>query len=452
MGVGILLVDNDPQTLQRLLPALHAEGFAVSAHSSRMEALAELERREYDVAVVELDAGAESEIAFLAQTRRRAPATEVILASAKGDVHSAVAAMKLGAFHYLPKPYEVDDLVVLVKRAMEKRLLHLEVRELRDMVRDKRLPALIGKSPAMLDLRRNIARVAPLDCNVLIRGETGTGKELVSRTIHLMSSRADKRFLAVNCGAFNAELLANELFGHEKEAYTGAQRTKKGVFEAIEGGTLLLDEIGEMPVSMQVKLLRVLQEKIVMRVGGTEERPVDVRLLAATNRPLEADIDRGAFRQDLFYRLNVFTLRLPPLRERTDDIPLFCHYFLEKYAAQFGKKVTGFSDEVVDVLQSYTYPGNVRELENIVERAIVLADDEVIQAKHLPARMRPSRAGSLESLTRDHLIPLAELEQRYIRDVLGVTGGNKSKAAEILGIDRATLWRKLQRNGKSAAK
>ncbi len=443
MGVRILVVDNDPVSVDRLLPALKAEGYMVTDLADWNAALVELGRREYDVVVAELDTKAEKEVAFLGRALEISSGTEVIIVSSSG-VDTAVAAMKMGAFHFLPKPYEVDDLVLFVRRAVEKRVLQLEVEALRAMVRDKRLPPLIGKSLAMQKIKRDIARVAPLDCTVLIRGETGTGKELVSRTIHLMSTRADKQFFAVNAGAFNPELLANELFGHEKEAYTGAQGVKKGIFEAIAGGTLLLDEIGEMSSNMQVQLLRALQERTIVRVGGTKEIPVDLRVLAATNRCLEDDIDRGTFRQDLFYRLNVFSLNLPPLRDRVDDIPLFCQYFLDTYSRKFNKEVCEVSRDVLELFMQYPFPGNVRELENVIERAIVLCDGHTIEVQHLPERLRgkrnrPARMGE------EKLVTLAEMERRYIFDVLEKVHGNKAEAAKILGIDRATLWRKLKR-------
>ncbi len=443
MGIRVLVVDNDPVSVDRLLPVLKAEGYTVIDFEDRNDALDELGRREYDVVVAELDARAEKEVAFLGRARDISPGTEVIIVSSNGTIDTAVAAMKMGAFHFLPKPYKIDDLVLFVRRAVERRVLQLEVEALRAMVRDKRLPPLIGKSLGMQKVRRDMARVAPLDCTVLIRGETGTGKELVSRTIHLMSTRADKQFFAINAGAFNPDLLANELFGHEKEAYTGAQGIKKGIFESIAGGTLLLDEIGEMSGNMQVQLLRALQERTIVRVGGTREIPVDLRILAATNRNLEEDIERGSFRRDLFYRLNVFSITLPPLRERSEDIPLFCQYFLDVYSRKFKKKVRKVSKEVLELFMEYPFPGNVRELENVIERAIVLCDGHNVEVQHLPRRFRKKREGQGGKHAR--LVTLAEMERQYIFDVLDRVQGNKAEAAKILGIDRATLWRKLKR-------
>ncbi len=447
-GIDILLIDDDQESLDRLEDRLRAEGYGVTSCLRRDEAMRRLEDQEFDLVIIDFKQESVDEYTILHTTKTLHPNTEVIIITAAASVEMAVEAMKEGAFYYLPKPCSLDEVQFLVKNALEKRILRLEVQELRDLVTGKRyLNKLIGKSPRIQQVKKEISRVAPLDCTVLIRGETGTGKEMVARIIHRMSTRGEKRFLAVNCSTLNEELLSNELFGHEKEAFTGASRVKKGVFEALSGGTILLDEIGDMPSAMQVQLLRVLQEKTVIRVGGTEEVPVDVRVLAATNRSLQDEMSRGSFRADLYYRLNVFTLRLPPLRERRDDIPLFCHYFLEKYASQFHKKVTGLSDGVMKRFMTYSFPGNVRELENIIERAVVLADGQVVRPEHLPQRLqaRSSRHDSARKASRP--LSLAELEKEHIRHVLGRTGGNKSRAAEMLGISRVSLWRKIKNLG-----
>ena len=449
-GIDILLIDDDQEALNRLQERLQAEGYGVVSCLHKGEALHRLESQEFDLVIIDFKQESMDEYTILHTAKTLYPHTEVIIITASASVEMAVEAMKEGAFYYLPKPCSLDEVQFLVKNALEKRILRLEVQELRDLVTGKRyLNKLIGKSPKIQQLKKEISRVAPLDCTVLVRGETGTGKEMVSRIIHRMSTRGEKRFLAVNCSTLNEELLSNELFGHEKEAFTGASRVKKGVFEALSGGTILLDEIGDMPSSMQVQLLRVLQEKTVIRVGGTDEIPVDVRVIAATNRSLQEEMARGTFRPDLYYRLNVFTLRLPPLRERRDDIPLFCQYFLDKYARQFQKEVTAFSDSVLQRFMSYRFPGNVRELENIIERAVVLADGPMVKAEHLPQRLQSrSSSGSIQSASRP--LSLAELEKEHIRHVLEVTGFNKSRAAEILGISRVSLWRKIKGLGLEA--
>lgn len=443
----ILVVDDGSASRRKLVDHLKDWGYAPSACPDPRSAKERLESQEFGLIIIDLKSD-DNSLALLAHIKDKYPYTEVIIITAYGSVNNAVQAMKLGAFHYRPKPYKPDDIRLLIHNAIEKRVLKIEVMELRGQMaagKAKKLPSLIGKSQAIQELKKDISRIAPLDCTVLVHGETGTGKEMVSRIIHQLSPRNDKKFLAVNCGALSEELLSNELFGHEKEAFTGAQHIKKGVFEACHGGTLLLDEIGDMPAPMQVQMLRVLQEKKVMRVGGTEELPVDVRVIAATHRDLQSSVDEGTFRQDLYFRLNIFTLKLPPLRERADDIPLFCHYFLDKYAREFHKEVDRISPEVMDILSAYDFPGNVRQLQNIIERALVLCDGNMIERKHLPQRFQGKQAFKPESFTRDHLIPLAELEKRYITDVLRFAEGNKTKTAEILGIDRVSLWRRLKK-------
>ena len=294
-------------------------------------------------------------------------------------------------------------------------------------------------------LKQTIEQIAPSDATVLILGETGTGKELVAKAIHHLSLRAEKRFLAINCGAFSEELLANELFGHEREAFTGARGVKKGLLEVATGGTVLLDEIGEMPASMQVKLLRVLQEKTLMRVGATSEIPVDIRVLAATNKDLKGEVERGAFRQDLYYRINVVTLQVPPLVERQDDIPLLCLHFLRKYAEAQGKAVDKIAPEVMQVLLHYEFPGNIRELENIMERAVTLCAGGVIEMQHLPLDFQQPHMFQVQRHQKREFHSLEENEKEYISWVVKQVNGNKTKAAEILGIDRVSLWRKLKR-------
>jgi transcriptional regulator with PAS, ATPase and Fis domain len=306
-------------------------------------------------------------------------------------------------------------------------------------------PKLIGETSVMQELKETIDKVGALDCTVLLRGETGSGKELVAKLIHHASPRANNRFFAVNCASLSHELLSNELFGHEKEAFTGAQNTKKGIFEATDGGTILLDEIGDTPKAMQVQLLRVLQEKTIIRVGGSEEIPVDVRVIAATNQSLQSKLEDCSFREDLYYRLNAFTLRIPPLRERREDIPALCSYFLQKYNREFGKHVEQFNNDVMQCLMNHPFPGNVRELENVVERAVILCEGATVRKRHLPERFRTGRIPARSERSRTGFVTLSELETQYIQEVLEATHGNKSEAAKILGINRASLWRKLKR-------
>ncbi len=362
-------------------------------------------------------------------------------------VDTAIEAMKHGAYHYVPKPFKLDEVRKIVREAAEKVALKRENRELRERVEGLVDRAeIVTQDPGMLRVLDTVRDVTPTDCNILITGESGTGKELVARYIHRHSRRAGGTFLAVNCGAFTEDLLTNELFGHEKGAFTGAAERKKGLVERADGGTLFLDEVTEMSPAMQVRLLRVLQEREFLRVGGTEPIRVDVRYIAATNRNVQEAIASGAFRQDLYYRLNVVTLALPPLAQRKDDVPLLAHFFLRKHAQRMGKKVDTISDEVMRLLCEYRFPGNVRELENLVERGVALAGGDVLELAHLPEDVRRM---SLRVFRREggSLPTLADQERAYIEWVLKEVDGSRSRAAEVLGIDRVSLWRKLKRYG-----
>jgi two-component system response regulator AtoC len=303
---------------------------------------------------------------------------------------------------------------------------------------------IIGNSKAMHEVFRMIAKVAPLDCTVLIQGESGTGKEMVARALHRRSARSQRPFVSFNCGGFTEELITNELFGHEKGAFTGATEHKIGLLEAAHTGTIFLDEIGEMPISMQVKLLRFVQERALLRVGGVKPLPVDVRLLAASNQDFKEMVKTGIFREDLYYRLNVILITLPPLRSRLDDIPLLVRHFLKKYSSALGKGVKSISSEVLEILSQYPFPGNVRELENIIERSVALSDGSEITTRDLPSDLRELSMSSLEAQT---LMTLEEKERLYIQEVLKKTHNKKNLAAEILGVPRTTLWRKLKHHG-----
>jgi len=445
-GAFILIVDDEPIARENLEHILKKEGYEVTAVDNGSAAIQALEAREFDLVMTDLRMKAVDGIQVLERAKALYPTIEVIVITGYATVATAVAAMQKGAYHYLAKPYDLNEVRILVRQALEKRSLRKEVKELRLKVDSRReTPTLIGKSHGMEMVKRTMEQIAPTDCNVLILGETGTGKELVARMIHELSFRREQRFLAINCGAFTEELLANELFGHEKEAFTGARGVKKGLIEAIQGGTLLLDEIGDMPLSMQVKLLRVIQERSFLRVGGTEEIPVDIRILAATNKDLKQEVERGLFRQDLYYRLNVISLRIPLLSERKEDIPLLCRHLMTKFNRFYGKQVEGIAEEVMSILMCYEFPGNVRELENIMERAIALAEGNTIETGHLPTDIQhaalPIRHGR-----KSGFMTLEENEIEYIAWILKQVGNNKTQAAEILGIDRVSLWRKLRRN------
>lgn len=442
----ILVVDDESIARENLAYILRKEGYEVGCAENGEAALKALEVSEFDLVMTDLRMQAVDGMQVLETAKRCQPPPEVILITGFATVATAVEAMRRGAFFYVSKPYQIDEVRILVQQALEKRSLRQEVQELKQQVQVRTPPPmLIGISPKMENLKKSIQQIAPTDCAVVILGETGTGKELVARMIHHLSPRAANRFLAVNCGAFNEELLSNELFGHEKEAFTGARGVKKGLLETVQGGTILLDEIAEMPLAMQIKLLRVLQEKRLLRVGGTTEIPVDIRVLAATNKNLKEEVEKGAFRHDLYFRLSVMTLLVPPLSERRSDIPLLSRHFLEKYSQGRPKPVTGIDDTVLQVLAEYEFPGNVRELENIMERAAALTKEQQIALEDLPPDLQQRRILLKRGPSTREFLTLEENEREYIGWILKQVNDNKTRAAEILGIDRVSLWRKLRR-------
>lgn len=443
-GARILVVDDEQIARENLEHVLRREGYDAICVQNGAAALVELEKEEFDLILTDLRMQPVDGMQVLERARSACPDTEVIVITGYASVSTAVEAMRKGAYYYIPKPYKLDEVRILIRQALEKRALKKEVSELRQELRSRSSTSLlVGNSPEIDQLRRTIEQVAPSDSSVLILGETGTGKELVARTIHNLSTRAEKRFLAINCGAFTEELLANELFGHERDAFTGARGVKRGLLESAHGGTVFLDEIGDMPLSMQVKLLRVLQERTMMRVGGTEEVPVNIRVVAATNKNLKQEVENGTFRQDFYYRLNVITLHVPRLAERKDDVVQLGLHFLRKFAEAQGKAITGISDAATGVLLSYEYPGNVRELENIMERAVTLANSQVIEPRHLPSDLQ--QLAVLVGNQRREFMTLDENEREYILWVLEKVNENKTRAAEILGIDRVSLWRKIKK-------
>lgn len=451
MSAGrVLVVDDEAIACENLVHVLTRAGYEAQGAGDSRAALAELGRAEYDLLLTDLRLGEQSDqdgIGLMERARKLHPGIEVVVMTGYATVPGAVEAMNRGAYSYLAKPLNIDEVRALCAKAVESSRLRREVLDLRQQLKDKSAPPLlVGKSPSMASLLKTIAQVAPTSSTVLLLGETGTGKELAARAIHQASQRAGKRFLAVNCGAFSEELLAGELFGHEKGAYTGATERKAGLFEAADGGTLFLDEVGEMTPGMQVRLLRVLQERKLMRVGGTADIPVDVRVIAATNKDLAAESEAGSFRLDLYYRLNVITLRLPALAERREDIPLLARHFLLKYSELLGREVRQLSPEVLDILAAYPFPGNIRELENLMERAVVLAEGDSVEPRHLPPDLQLDQP-QLKTSRHGGLPTLEENERQHILWVLEQTGGNKSRAAEILSIDRASLWRKLKKAG-----
>jgi DNA-binding NtrC family response regulator len=369
--------------------------------------------------------------------------------TAFGSIETAIRAIKEGAYDYVSKPFKLEEIKLTIHRALEQnRLLQENLFYRQELITKYKLENIVGRSSQMLQVYKTIARVADSRSTILITGESGTGKELVARAIHFNSQRAAKHFVAVDCGSLAETLLESELFGHVRGAFTGAIANKRGLFEEADGGTCFLDEVGDISLAMQAKLLRVLQEHEIKRVGGTETVKVDVRILAATNKNLEQLVAEKKFREDLFYRLNVVSVHLPPLRERPEDIPLLADHFLRKYAADNEKPVSQVSQEALDLLSCYRWPGNVRELENVIERAVTLSHRSIILPEDLPRRLRVQPPEVITPSLPSH-IPLSELEKRYIQKVLEETGGNKKRAADILGIDRRTLYRMAARYGLS---
>ena len=448
-SISILLVDDEEINVQNIGHFLEHQGFRITTANNGNEALEELNRYPFDLVITDLKMGNIDGVQVMKTAKELHPQIEVIIITGYATVNSAVNAMDQGAFYYLPKPIKLKELNALIVKATEKTILRREIKRLQRRIEAQPgTTQFIGKNPEILKLKDNIAHFAQLDCNILITGETGTGKELVARTVYELSPRANKRFLPINCGAMSEELMVNELFGHEKDAYTDAGKMRNGLLESVNGGVVLFDEIGEMPLTMQVKLLRVLQEKTIIRVGGTKEIPIDVRLLAATNRNLKEEVEKGTFRQDLYYRLNVINIHIPPLRDRKDDIPLLVNYFLAKYSPQ-GEKSIDISRQALQHLQEYNYPGNARELENIIERSLALCDGSEIQLHHLPPEINKSYHFHLPRIQdKQPSKSLEENEREYIYSVLKSVNGNKTKAAKIIGIDRVSLWRKLKKYEK----
>jgi DNA-binding NtrC family response regulator len=445
-GEQILVVDDEAIARDNVAYILRKGGYEVLTAEDGLTAIEILEGREVDLVLTDLRMKGQDGMAVLATTKALWPETEVIVITGYASVDTAVEAIQKGAYHYLAKPVKKEEMLALVQKSLEKRALRREVIELRKQVLSKSgVTSILGNSLKIQLLRESIAQVAQLDCNVLIQGETGTGKELVARTIHALSPRSDHRFVAFNCGAFTEELISSELFGHEKGAFTGASKIKKGLLELAEGGTVFFDEVGELSLPMQVKLLRVLQERTLMRVGGTDEIPVDIRILAATNKDLKKEAENGAFRLDLYYRLDVLTIKVPALAERKEDIPILVNHFLVKHSPPLSP-VPKLSPDVAQQLKQYEYPGNVRELENIAQRLLVQCDGEVIEPSHLVEDLQSSSV-SPSRVAMQYWPSLEEHEKNYILDVLDETEGNKSQAAKILDIDRVSLWRKIKRYG-----
>lgn len=443
----ILIVDDEATAVENLAHVCRKEGYEITTRTSGQGAIEALEKDRYDVVLTDLQMGKIDGMAILHRSMELYPETAVILITGFATLDSAVEAMKAGAFHYIAKPFRLDEVREVVRNAMELVNLKRENRQLKEQLTNFRSgSSIITQDAIMKRLLETAQQIASTDTNVLISGESGTGKELLARFIHNHSHRNDSTFQALNCGALQEDLLANELFGHEKGAYTGATEMREGLIEATNGGTLFLDEIAEMSLGMQVKLLRVIQEREVQRLGSTRATPVDIRLIAATHRDLRDEVAAGRFRQDLYFRLDVVALHLPPLAERRGDIPLLAFYFLHKHAVRMNRTVDDIDSSVMSALVDYDYPGNIRELENIIERGVALTQDRQLTLESLPATFTEFAVHVIREKA-GRLPTLAEREVEYISHVLEHCGQNRTRAAKVLGIDRVSLWRKLKKYG-----
>jgi len=445
MQLRVAVIDDEITVCHRLKQALEKEGYAVESFQEAGPFWRCMVQEPFNIIFIDLKLPNVNGLDVLAQVKKRYDNVEVIIITGYGSIDSAISAIKKGAYHYVTKPFKLDEIRLLARGAKEKIGLREENRHLRETLNGQDfLKGFIGTSPAMQEIFAMIKKVAVVNCNILLQGESGTGKELVARSIHRLSPRKNRPFISFNCGGFTEELISNELFGHEKGAFTGASVTKVGLIESADGGTLFLDEIGEMPPSMQVKVLHVIQEKQILRVGGTTPVDLDIRLIAASNKDIKKATAEGSFREDLFYRLNVVTLRLPRLCERKDDIPMLVSYFIEKYSRPFEKKIRGISPHALEILIHYNFPGNVRELENIIQRSVALAESDVIRINDLPQDLQKLEFNTFEG---EGLQALEEVEKHHIAKVLNKTEYNKSLSSKILNLPRTTLWRKMKKYG-----
>ena len=449
----ILIVEDDADQREILTEYLNYRGYKVKNARNRSETLSFLEKESFDIVLLDWRLPDVEGQSLLEEIKEKHPLLQVIVITAYGSVERAVHAMKKGAYHYLTKPINLEELLLLIERAQREQNLRSEVKRLKDrleILTVQHSSSIIAESQAMKKLLGLAAKVAGTDATVLILGESGTGKGMIASLIHQLSPRKEKPFLEINCAAIPEGLLESELFGYEKGAFTGAVKAKQGLFEVANGGTIFLDEIGDLPLSLQAKLLRVLEDNTFHRVGGLKKIEVDVRVVAATNHNLEGMVKEGHFREDLFWRLNVVQVAVSPLRKRKDDIIPLANYFLEKYASKHGKKITGFSREAMEMLLSYHFPGNVRELENIVERAVILSEEDLITSDDLPISVKNGQDGepmpdSFQELTLPEAVAL--LEKKRIEKALEEANGVKLRAASLLGISERVLRYKIDKYG-----
>jgi two-component system, NtrC family, response regulator AtoC len=442
----LLVVDDDPVALNLLKEVLSKEGYAVTTALSGEEAIALGTDHLFDLVITDVRMGDKDGMEVLRSFKKTAPDTTVIMITAFGSIETAIEAIREGAFDYISKPFKLEEIKITIKRALEQRRLLEENKLFRqELVQKYQFENVVGRTPQILQVYKTVAKVANTKSTVLLYGESGTGKELVARSIHYNSQRNNRPFVPVDCASLVETLLETELFGHVKGAFTGALFAKRGLFEEAEGGTLFLDELSNLSLSMQARLLRFLQEHEIKPVGGIESIKLDVRVIAATNQLLETLVKQGKFREDLFYRLNVVSITLPPLRERKDDIPLLANHFLHKFSEEHRKDISHISPEALEVLTQYDWPGNVRELENAIERAVILSFNPIILPGDLPQQIEGAGGRKDLMLFPEKPLSLREVEKSYVLKVLQETKGNKKRAAEILGIDRTTLYRILEK-------
>jgi len=441
MAFKILIAEDEEITVKHLTNTLVAEGYVVTSTLNGLDAQRKIEADSFDLLIADIKMPGLTGIELLERVKEKSPETEVVIITGFGSISSAIDAMKKGAAEYVTKPFDLDELLLKVRKIHDQKILKKENVALKAFAGMNKKVSIIARSSSMNNILSTIDGMKDSDCNVLLTGETGVGKSLLARIIHTTSRRQGMPFLSINCATLTEELLASELFGHEKGAFTGAVKTKQGLVEIADTGTLFLDEIAEMAPNLQAKLLKVIEEGEFYRVGGTKPVKVDVRFIAATNQNVRAIIAEGRFREDLYYRLNIMEISIPPLRDRRDDILPLCTYFLEKHILSSRKKIAGFTKEALDVLTHYSYPGNVRELENIVERAIILEKGDVISPGSLPQTIKMFQ---IETIEPDRVKTIDELNKEYAVRVLEMFGDNKSKAAEVLGISRTSLWRILK--------
>ena len=444
MTQRIAIVDDEAVTLKQLRRILEKEGYQVSAFSNARRVLKSLEQTACDLVISDIKMPGMNGFDLMVNVRQKYPDIEFILITGQASIEDAVKATKEGAFHYLAKPFTPNQFRQKVDQALCQRRAAAEARQTAQQKLSLSPPVIIGKSPKIKQVLIQAHQIAPADCNVLITGASGTGKELIARAIHGLSPRNEGPFVAFNCGALTESLIDNELFGHEKGAYTGAEEKSSGLIEMANGGTLFLDEVGEMPHAMQVKLLRVLQERELLRVGGRRPIALDVRVISATSKDLKTAVADGSMRTDFFFRINVFSIELPPLSERREDIPLLAYHILNTLQAHGSMAISAISQSALELLTKYAYPGNIRELENILERAVAICNGQVIRVSDLPADLSEYDLITYQR-PEGQLMTLEELEQDYIAHVLKLTDGVRNRTAEILGIDRASLWRKIKK-------